>query len=143
MSRRVSIKFEFSNRLSIPEIIESLTRGAWRLDDGGRINYLVESDMTDWDTKPLDAAPTVVQEMERARQAHGACAVILTWGATGIGGSFLILSGGQRIIVDPRVDTVYRKDADSYVDFEWYLAKILPLVSGLGLVGYTATDLPT
>ncbi|KUM93627.1 hypothetical protein AQI95_43790 [Streptomyces yokosukanensis] len=69
--------------------------------------------------------------------------MILTWGATGIGGSFLVLSGGERLMLDPRVDTVYRKDADGYVDFEWYLAKILPAVGGLGLSGYTAVDLPS
>ncbi|MGW4135585.1 hypothetical protein FNV62_41480 [Streptomyces sp. RLB3-17] len=143
MSRYVSIKLEFNNELSIPELVGSLTRSGWRLDDGGHINYLVESDMTDWDTKPLDAAPAVIEEMDRAREAHGACAMILTWGATGIGGSFLVLSGGQKLMLDPRVDTVYREDAGDYVDFEWYLAKILPVVSGLGLTGYTVADLPS
>lgn len=69
--------------------------------------------------------------------------MILTWGATGIGGSFLVLSGGQKLMLDPRVDTVYREDAGDYVDFEWYLAKILPVVSGLGLTGYTVADLPS
>ncbi|WP_159056769.1 hypothetical protein [Streptomyces yokosukanensis] len=143
MSRYVGIKFEFGSRLSIQELIGSLTRGGWRLDDGGQINYLVEPDMTDWDTGPLGAVPAVIEKMEQAREAHGACAVILTWGATGIGGSFLVLSGGERLMLDPRVDTVYRKDADGYVDFEWYLAKILPAVGGLGLSGYTAVDLPS
>ncbi|SEC10399.1 hypothetical protein SAMN05216532_0482 [Streptomyces sp. 2231.1] len=55
----------------------------------------------------------------------------------------MVLSGGEKLLLDPRVDTVYRKDAGDYVDFEWYLAKILPAVSGLGLIGYTAVDLPS
>jgi hypothetical protein len=143
VSRYVSIKLEFSNQLSIQELIGSLMRDGWRLDDGGHINYLVEPDMTDWDTGPLDAVPGVIEKMEQARKTHGACAVILTWGTTGIGGSFLVLSGGKKLMLDPRVDTVYRKDAGDYVDFEWYLAKILPAVSRLGLSGYTAVDLPS
>ncbi|WP_234388785.1 hypothetical protein, partial [Streptomyces sp. AS58] len=73
---------------------------------------------------------------------NGACAVILTWEATGIGGSFLLLSGGPRLVLDPRVDTVYRRDVDDYVDFEWYLARILPAVGALGLTGYEISDLP-
>ncbi|WP_369166413.1 hypothetical protein AB5J49_00240 [Streptomyces sp. R28] len=142
MSRNVSIKFQFGDTISVPDIIGSLVRGGWRLDDGGGISYLVESDMTDWENKALGADSAVIGEMEQARQSHGACAVILTWEATGIGGSFLLLSAGHRILLDPRVDTVYRRDVDDYVDFEWYLARILPAVGALGLTGYEISDLP-
>ncbi|MDF3141829.1 MULTISPECIES: hypothetical protein [unclassified Streptomyces] len=143
MSRYVSIKFEFADRLSIPDLIGSLVQGGWKLDDGGIISYLVESDMTDWENKGVGADLVVIEEMELARQSHGACAVILTWQATGVGGSFLVLSAGQRLSLDPRVDTVYRRDADGYVDFEWYLARILPAIDALGLTGYTVSDLPS
>ncbi|MFF9178967.1 hypothetical protein [Streptomyces sp. NPDC014793] len=143
MSRHVGLKLEFSDELSIAEIIGSLVRTGWRLDDDGHINYLVESDMTDWCTKPLNSASAVIEEMEHARKGHGACAVILTWEATGVGGSFLVLSSGKKLSLDPRVDTVYREDAGEYVDFEWYLSKIFPAVSRLGLVGYTVVDLPS
>lgn len=142
MSRNVGIKFQFNGTVSVPDIIGSLVRGGWRLDDGGRISYLVESDMTDWENKALGSDSAVIGEMEQARQSHGACAVILTWEATGIGGSFLLLSAGHRVSLDPRVDTVYRRDVDDYVDFEWYLARILPAVGALGLTGYEISDLP-
>ncbi|WP_432044174.1 hypothetical protein [Streptomyces cadmiisoli] len=142
MSRNIGIKFHFNGAISVPDIIGSLVRGGWRLDDGGCISYLVESYMTDWKRKALGAESAAIGEMEQARQSHGACAVILTWEATGIGGSFLLLSGGLRLVLDPRVDTVYRRDVDDYVDFEWYLARILPVVGALGLTGYEISDLP-
>ncbi|MEU9979388.1 MULTISPECIES: hypothetical protein [unclassified Streptomyces] len=143
MSRYVGITLDFANEIPISELIGSLTRGGWRLDDSGHISYLVEPDMTDWDTRPLEAIPVVVEELERARKIHGACAVILTWLETGIGGSFLVSRGGKKLTLDPRVDTVYRDDSPDYIDFEWYLKKILPVVSELGLAGYTVADLPS
>ncbi|SDP62201.1 hypothetical protein SAMN04487981_12939 [Streptomyces sp. cf386] len=142
MSRNIGIKFHFDGTISAPDIIGSLVRGGWRLDDGGRISYLVESDMTDWENEALSAESAVIGEMEKARQSHGACAVILTWEATGVGGSFLLSSAGHKLLLDPRVDTVYRQDIDDYVDFEWYLARILPAVGTLGLTGYEISDLP-
>ncbi|MET8291570.1 hypothetical protein ABZV80_41345 [Streptomyces sp. NPDC005132] len=143
MSRYVDITLEFASEIPISELVGSLTREGWRLNDGGHINYLVEPDMTDWDTLPLDAITVVVEEMERARKAQGSCAVILTWRDTGIGGSFLVMRGGKKLTLDPRVDTVYRDDSRDYVEFEWYLKKILPAVSELGLTGYTTADLPS
>ncbi|GHF17652.1 hypothetical protein GCM10014715_85870 [Streptomyces spiralis] len=136
------MRFEFSRELSPLELIGELIGSGWRMEDGGHISYLVESDMTDWVRRPLGVERLVLNEMEEARQSHGACAVILSWKETGAGGSFLMFSSGRELFLDPRVDTVFRQDADGYVDFEWYLAKAIPVLNRLGLIGYTISDLP-
>ncbi|WP_435612233.1 hypothetical protein [Streptomyces sp. bgisy159] len=142
MSRYIDIAFEFNKANSVSSIIGALVGGGWRPDDDGRIKFLVEPDLFDWEDMPLDCDCVAIEKMEVARIVNGSCAIILTWENTGIGVSFLISSAGRQLSVDPRVDTVYRRDVDIYVDFEWYISKILPSVSGLGLSGYRISDLP-
>lgn len=142
VSRFVDMQFMFDGRRSLAEVVDSLTAGGWRMDDGGHIRYLVDPDMFEWRSSDLRDSVRVVEELESARLINGACAIVLTWKDTGIGGSFLINSFGESVTVDPTRSVVNRMDAEKFIDFEWYLARVIPCFNSIGLTGCKLADLP-
>lgn len=98
--------------------------------------------MFDWVTADIGDLETVVQALEAARVGHGSCAVIFTLGDSGVGGSFLVHSFGESVSLEPIRNTVLRGDGSGFVDFEWYLSRVVPCLRDVGVSGFTVTDLP-
>lgn len=143
MGRDVDLHFSFSRRQSWHDLIRALVEGGWRIDDQGVIRYLIDPDMFEWTTVGLGEADRVVADLESARISSGSCAVILTWRDTGVGGAFLVDSFGEGVTFDPVRNVVNRSDFNTLVDFEWYLARIVPLLASLGLDGLKMSDVPS
>ncbi|MFJ5029497.1 hypothetical protein ACIQB5_15535 [Streptomyces sp. NPDC088560] len=136
------MQFVFTGRRSVEELTGALIEAGWRIRDGDRVSYLTDPDMFEWKSSDLSDVARVLEELEAARISNGSCAAIFTWGDSDVGGSFLIDSFGESVTLDPVRNKVTRKDVDAFLDFEWYLGKVIPCFESLGLSGFRIADLP-
>lgn len=140
MGREVLVSFEFANDTPVQRFVESCRKHGWIPNDHGVIKYLADPDLFEWSELPLTEIEHACAQLEEIRAAGSSCAIILTFEDTMIGGSFIFSSRGT-ITFDPLVNSVKRADFPEYVDFEWYLKRLLAPLSPLGLTGYVATDI--
>jgi hypothetical protein len=114
-------------------ILAILLEHEWTIDDHGGITYLPLGDNGEfaWEGVPLTEVQSVMNIL-REKEEHGELiGIVLLWGESKIGGSFLIDKKERSVSVS--LDT-NRKEHDEYpiTDIGWYLGKLIPplLASG-------------
>ncbi|MGW1230271.1 hypothetical protein [Streptomyces sp. NPDC002530] len=124
--------------MAVDDLITGLERGGWHFSEG-RIRYLVDSDFFEWDEVDSSGRSTVIAALEAASQERG-CGFQMAWGVEGREVSFLLLESGSVLSVSPFGELAFRNDVGRFLDHEWYLSRILPVLSGLGISGYNFQD---
>ncbi|WP_285572921.1 hypothetical protein [Streptomyces sp. RTGN2] len=139
MSRSRDIEITFAGTQVVSDLIAALERGGWVFGEG-RIRYLVDPDFFDWDEVGVPERSKAMRELEAASMRHG-CGFEMSWGNEEQEASFLLLESGRLLSVSPLAELVFRGDAGTLLDHEWYLSKVMPVLFDRGVTGLSCRDL--
>lgn len=139
VSRTVDTYFRFARPVAVNDLIVALERAGWIFGENGRMRYLVDPDLFDWDESPTSDRPAVMKALESAALGAGG-GFQLSWPNGMQAASLLSLEAGRLLTFSPFGELVYRDDVDGFLNHEWYLSRTLPVLCALGLTGYKFED---
>ncbi|MER6027016.1 hypothetical protein [Streptomyces sp. NPDC001851] len=137
MSTDTDFTFNMSQEVPIPDFIVVAEAAGWRFEDGEKLAYVTDADLFDWSAVAKNAREEVVRELESVRVRGQACGLIMTHREGDAGCIFIFADSGKSLLVTPNKNVVPREGMERFADGEWYLGKLLPMFTGLPLVGYS------
>ncbi|MDP5315607.1 MULTISPECIES: hypothetical protein [Streptomyces] len=139
MSRSRDIEITFARTQAVSDLVAALERGGWAFGEG-KIRYLVDPDFFDWDEVGVSERSKAMRELEAASAQLG-CGFQMAWGDEGQEASFLLLDSGRLLSVSPFAELAFRGDTGMFLDHEWYLSRVMPVLFDRGVNGFSCRDL--
>ncbi|KYF82528.1 hypothetical protein BE11_06795 [Sorangium cellulosum] len=119
---------------NVHDVLSALLEAGWSYNDDGHINYLPVGDRGDFDWRwaELDRWPDVLAAIKVKEERDELVGISLVYEEAGAGGEFLLDPGKERLMISLSIDTRDMQTAPRFVDFTWYLERLIPAISRAG-----------
>ncbi|WP_437285852.1 hypothetical protein [Sorangium sp. So ce406] len=135
MGRSVSIDLRIPGlRSNVYRVLCALLEAGWSYDDDGHISYLPVGDRGDfdWQWADLDRWPDVLAAIKVKEERGELVGVSLIHEETGAGGEFLLDAREELLMICLTINTRDIQTVPRFVDFTWYLERLVPAISRAG-----------
>lgn len=138
MGRMIDIDLHFMHPVGAIEVIQSLLDSGLSLTWNGSIRFHLTDDF-DWKILPEDDATVVLELIKAHAEAGDTVGIDMYFDESPAMGSLVICADSTVVYFILPADRVLMEGLD-YTEFNWYLARLIPALSGRGISGFVCND---
>ncbi|MFI8888238.1 hypothetical protein [Streptomyces sp. NPDC053813] len=143
MTRSVDIDFEFNESINVSKVLGRLIEAGLDPLYQGEVAYLIDDDgLFEWRRGEGTVLSDVVRKIDESRWRDRTVGMTLVFPDADSGGDFLFHPGRTSVSFVVAINPRPLFPSSHFCDIGWYMAKLVPLLEPLGLMGIEARDCP-
>jgi hypothetical protein len=140
VGRTVDIDLTFQSPVRTSDLFHHLLDSGWVAVKDGHISYMVAD--FEWKKAKQQEFESVMGELDNDLAAGEVVGVSVFWRDSAFGGNLLIHENRESISFVPELNRRPLAGAPEFTDLGWYVERLVPALSRIGLVGIAIRDEP-